>query len=579
MHQALSGRLKALEGVTLKHAHRFILRRWRNLQEVRRHALGWLVLVVALSAATIWQTAQTTAHYTQPGPTEGGTYTEGVFGKVDDMNPIFASTPAELSAARLLFGQLVRYDERGDIVGELAERWVAGADGKTYTIYLRANARWSDGMPLTAQDVLFTFRIIKDANSRSPLYSSWRNISVEQLDKHVVKFVLPTAYAPFMDSLTVGILPEHILGKLRPSELRNYGFNRAPTVTSGPFTFQGARAMDDQRLRVIVSMAANESYVLGAPKLSRFQLHAYAERDKLLAGFNSQEVAAVSDLTTSQIQGIKTQEFVRTESPLYHGTYAFLNMDNPVLKDVKIRRALQLATNRRQLINQLANRTRPLTGPLLSGQLGYHTELAQPGVDLAQANRLLDEAGWPRQGDGKRGRDGQRLKFNLITINSGDYPIVIQELINQWSQLGISFESQLIRSEDIQQNFIASRGYDILVYQIALGRDPDVYAYWHSSQASAQGFNLSQYRSTRADSALESARARTDPTLREVKYKTFTQEWLNDVPAIALYRPSLSYIQNKNVTSFTPRPLVSQTDRYFNVLYWSAGKEQVLPTL
>src|SRR5687768_2636115 len=96
--EELKGKLRQLEGITLKHAHRFIIRRLKNLQEVRRHALGWLLLISLLSVAVLWQTTQVTRLYSKEGPSEGTTYTEGVFGAVDNLNPIFASTPAERSA-------------------------------------------------------------------------------------------------------------------------------------------------------------------------------------------------------------------------------------------------------------------------------------------------------------------------------------------------------------------------------------------------------------------------------------------------------------------------------------------------
>jgi peptide/nickel transport system substrate-binding protein len=576
----MKGKLRRLEGATLKHAHHFIVRRWRNLQEVRRSALGWVILVLVLSGAVLWQASQTFALYSQEIPSENTTYTEGVVGAVDNLNPIFASTQAERSASRLLFANLLRYDQKGDLVGELAQRWTALNEGKTYEVILRQNARWSDGEPITAHDVAYTFAVIKDADTKSPLYSGWRNIAVEAIDDRKVRFILPTPYAPFLHSLTIGILPRHMLDKIRTSELRNNNFNRSPNVTSGPFTFQDVRALDEKRTRFLVRMAANTEYVLGQPKAGRFHLHAYSDREQLVNAFRAQEVAAMSDIDTQQLESLGgTRDPVTLQSPLYNAVYAFLKMDSPILQDADTRHALVYATNRDKLIERLHGTVEPVAGPLLPAQIGYDSALRQSDVNHSLAAELLDKAGWKLNSEGRRTKDGEPLKLRLVTVNNGDYPVVAQEIMDQWSKLGISFESQLVRADDIQQTAIVPRAYDVLIYEIAIGKDPDVFAYWHSSQANDRGFNLSDYISPKADDALDSARSTRDRALRDAKYRTFAQLWLGDAPAVGLYRPSLKYIQTKNISSFAPHALVEQVDRYGNIRYWSSSKELGRPTL
>ena len=577
----LRGRLRRLEGATLGHAHKFIVRRWKNLQEVRRMAGAWLLIIAALIVATFWQTSQFDRLYSADIPAEGTTYTEGVVGAVDNLNPIFASTPAEKAVSRLLFASLFYEDERSTPQPELVDHYTLDNTGKVYTMTLRSDARWQDGVPITAKDVVYTFAAIKDADAHSQLYSSWRNITVEQLDDYNVRFTLPAPYTPFLHALSVGMLPEHMLGKVRNSELRSHSFSRNPTVGSGPFTFQDVRTMGDSKnTQSIVRMDANADYFLGAPKLAHFQLHAYSNRDDLANAFRTQEVAAISDESNQQLEDLNNQKnAVRTDSPLYNAVYAFLQMDSPLLKDPKVRNALELATDQPALLGQLHNRVQPVTGPLLAGQLGYDPGLQQSPTDIEQAKKLLDEAGWKLDASGHRVKDGQPLKLQLVTLSSGDFPAVAQTLMNQWARVGVTFDSQLVKPEDIQQNVIIPRAYDVLLYELAIGSDPDVYAYWHSSQANDRGFNLSEYKSAQADDALDSARSRSDPALRVAKYHTFIQRWLADVPAIGLYRPNLTYIQTKGVTSFSARGLADPVDRYANIRSWSASKVDMRPTL
>src|SRR6266550_91257 len=135
--EELQGRLRRIEGVTLGHAHKFIIRRLKNLQEVRRMAGAWLLLIAALIVAVFWQGTQFSRLYSADVPAEGGTYTEGVFGAVDNLNPLFASTPAEKSASRLLFAHLFSYDHDNKLRGELVDHYSVDDTGKVYVVVLR----------------------------------------------------------------------------------------------------------------------------------------------------------------------------------------------------------------------------------------------------------------------------------------------------------------------------------------------------------------------------------------------------------------------------------------------------------
>jgi peptide/nickel transport system substrate-binding protein len=576
---SLRGKLRRIERISLRHAHKFIVRRFVNLREVRRHAVGWLILLIALSGVTMWQSGVASQAYTAPVASEGGVYTEGVFGAIDTMNPLFATTPAERSASRLLFANLLTYDENNDLVGELAQSWGADESGKVYTLRLKDGTKWQDGVPVTADDALFTFNLIKNADTRSPLYASWRNIGVEKVDNLTIKFTLPVSYAAFTSSLVMGILPHHVLKDVHPSQMRTDGYNRAPKVANGAFQFQDLTSVDIDRNHYLVRMTANPSFVMGKPKLTGFQLHAYKDSEDMPQAFASQEVAGLNNIGINQISSLgNAQNYTRIDAPLYNGVYAFLRTDAPYFTDARVRQALQSATDQDAILKLFGNHVEALRGPLLPGQIGYREDIDQPEQNIEKAKQLLDSAGWMARPDGKREKNGEPLKIRVVTVNSGNYPAVAEEVMHQWSQIGVEFDSLVVKAEDVQQNIIIPRAYDVLIYEIAIGRDPDVFAYWHSSQANTVGLNLSNYKSPKVDDELDSARTRLDVTLREAKYRLFVQQWVNEVPAIALYRPALTYVQNKNVVTFKPRPLVDSTDRYFNVRSWAAENEQRRPT-
>jgi peptide/nickel transport system substrate-binding protein len=578
--RAIKTRLRRMERLSLQHAHKYIVQRITTLRAARRHIIAWLVLVSLLSGIAFWQVTASSSHFMTDVPVEGGVFTEGTFGAVDNLNPIFAATSAERSISRLVFANLLTYDNSGDLVGELAAHWAPQDDGRAYTLSLRPNAYWHDGQAITADDILFTFQLIKNADTRSPLYSSWRNIGIEKVDNLTVRFLLPAPYAAFPNSLVIGMLPKHVLKDVAPSELRTEPFNRAPTVGSGAFEFQDLRAADAAKNHYIASLRANTGYILGQPKLSGIQLHAYKDREELSRALRSQEVAAASDLTSTELKSIEGNDsFVQINAPLYNGVYAFLKMDSPKLNDKRVRQALQLATDHNAILGLYGGTVQNLDGPLIAGQLGYRNDTRQPSPNLQKAAKLLDEAGWKMSGQGnRRVKDGQPLKLQLATVSSGNYPALAEEIMLEWRKIGVEFDTNLVKADDIQQNVILPRSYDVLLYEVVIGRDSDVFAYWQSSQATERGFNLSNYKSSKVDEALDSARSRFDPALRDAKYHLFAQQWLNDIPAIALYRPTLTYVQNKNSVTFAAHPLVEPTDRYFNVRYWAVGTEPMRDT-
>lgn len=570
-HKKVRVKLRKFERVSLRHAHKFIIRRAANLRDARRSAGGWVIVVLLMSLLAYWQGGLSAQQYATQVPAEGGIYTEGVAGVFDNLNPLYAASPAERSASKLLFASLVTYDDKNDLVGELADHWSVNADGKVYTVHVRENAKWSDGEKITADDVVNTYNLIKNADTQSSYYASWRNIGIEKIDQYNVKFTLPVSYAAFTSSLTIGILPQHALKKIAPSELRTTAFNRAPTVTSGPFKFGELATTDAVKLHYVLRMSANNTYVLGVPKVDNFQLYAYKDRDDMVKAFDAQEVASYSDTALSVLSTDKNSNNKRILAPLYNGVYAFLNMESPVISDIKVRQALQMSTDRTSLSKLFEGKVNMLDGPLLPEQIGYRSDLKPAAHDLTKAGQLLDEAGWRLAPNGKRQKDGRDLIVKAVTVSGGDFSTVAGILTDEWSKLGITFETTIVKPDDIQQNYIFPRNYDILIYEIAIGRDPDVYAYWHSTQANARGLNLSNYKSVKSDDALDSARTLTDPNLRNVKYRFFVQQWMNDIPAIGLYRSTLLYTQNDSVTTITSHPLVDATDRYFNVRYWAAG--------
>lgn len=563
-------RARKIEGATVRHAHRFIISRFANLRDVRRHALGWLVLAGLMVVATGLQLYWVQNAFSSPRPVEGGTYSEGVIGRIDSLNPIYASTQSERSASYLIFSSLFRYDSSNNLAGDLGETWKQSEDGKQYTVTMRRDAKWHDDKPVTADDVVFTLELIKNPQTRSYLYRTWQDVTAKAVNDYTVQFTLPSAYAPFPHALTFGVLPKHLLQKVSPLRLREHTFNREP-VGSGPFRFQGTQIINPDRDRVVVQLERNDSYYRGKVKLERFQLNTYKNHDDLRQGFMMREINAANEVTSSDIRAIIESHptSVVSETTLNNGVYAFFRTDRPILDDVKVRHALVAATDVEGIRKSLDGHASSLDGPLLPEQTAGVEGLKQTKYNLANATKELEAAGWVLKGD-VREKDGQRLQLSVITPDTGDFATVLEELAKQWRAAGVDVKTQVVQTNTFEQNILTSRAYDVLLYELALGADPDVFAYWHSSQASVRGFNLSNYKSGVADDALMSARGRSDVGLRDAKYRGFIKQWLDDAPAVALYRPHLRYITTDGTHSVQgSNSVVDALGRYHTIDQWT----------
>ncbi len=563
------GRLQRIEKATTMHAHNFLVRRIGNLLQVRRMALLWLFAAILLVVLGWLQLGIQRPLYSHFGGIEGGSYIEGVVGEIESLNPIFATSVAERGAAKLLFAGLLKTDEKGSIGPDLAESWQATNEGKTYTVTLRPNLQWSDGRPITADDVAFTVNAIQTPNARSPLAAAWRNIRVEVKDPRTVVFTLKAPYAPFLATLTTSILPKHALANIDLAQLRNASFNMTPNVTSGPFLFKGVAAdRPGSRSSVDIYMARNDNYFAGAPKLERYSMRVYKDDELLVTAMREREIMAASDIPFSEVgQFARDRSLKVTKQIPYNGVYAFFKTSTPPFDDAKVRQAVAFATDNQAIAAKIGN-AQPLHSALIPGQLGYDANMKQPVNNVEEANKLLDQVGWVKNAAGKREKAGQQLAVRLVGLNNSDYGAVAQQLQQQWSRIGIVVNVELMQQDDFQANVITPHAYDVLLYELSLGRDSDAYAFWHSSQAVNGRLNLAEYKSSRADEALDAGRSLLDAPLRAVKYRAFNERWIQDVPAVALYRPTIYYVQLAKSISVKPGEVGDTLERFSSVQYW-----------
>ena len=572
--------LKA-ETSTTRHARKFVIGKLDSLRNVKQRVIVWLsivgVLVIAVALQMFWyQQAYRTMAWK-----DGGTYAEAVMGTINTLNPLYATTAAEQSASKLLFSSLYTYDDTGNLADDLATNVTLSESGKEYVVEMRQDARWSDGAKLTAQDVVFTVGLMKSAEVRSVMYGNWVDVTAEALDDKTVKFTLPAQYASFPHALTFSVLPRHVLEDTPATSLRQSTFSVSP-VGSGPFTLRLLQNSPDGRHK-IANMSASDDYYKGAPKLARFELHGYQDQDDIARALQTGEVNAAAGTTVDP--STLPKNFTSQQLAVNSGVYALFNSDSPILKDTKVRQALQSGTNVSDVRKAVGFEVPELHLPFVAGQLSGADVPAPVQFDVAKAKSLLDQAGWKVVADKsiRQNGEGVPLELTIVTVKDATYEKVLEELAGQWRELGIKINTSdkdpASPTQDFVQVTLQPRDYDVLLYKLVIGVDPDVYAYWHSSQATRAGYNFANYRNTQADDALSSARTRAEPQLRNEKYKAFAKQWLNDAPAIGLYQSVMQYVHRQSVLpDVTSGVVPSETDRYSNVQYWAAEQAPVYKT-
>lgn len=543
-----------------EHIKENLIKRFAHIENIRLLVLEWSLLVFALIMLAITQTIWFRDSYSENVFSSGGTYTEATLGEVNSLNPLFATTSSERVLSKLMFATLATIDYSGHSGIGLAQSIMPSEDGRVWTVKLRDGLVWSDGQPITNEDVLFTIELIKNPAVNSIYDSNLTNVKVSENENGEIVFVLPSVYADFTSALVIPILPKHELQDADPKNLIEDDFSTTP-VTSGAFGFNALQTTSSSNEKVYY-LSANPYYYKGENLLNSFAVHTYSDKDSIIAALNAGSVTATAELTDADKPKVTSTGFLQKDSSINSGAYIFLNTSSPAMKNQELRTAIQQGIDLAK-IRGAAPDTTALDYPILDSQIKLSAKPVLPAHDKEAARAKVSEIA----GD-------EEITLELATINSGYLPDVASAIASELESLGINVKISVHEeNQDFINNIVARRSYDMLVYEVELGTDPDPLAYYHSSQASGNGLNLSNYRNSLVDDLLLGARDTLDDALRARKYEAFLEYWVNDVPAIGLYQPNLTYFYNRNTRTYSNDVrLVTPLDRFTDITDWATVK-------
>lgn len=501
-------------------------------------------------------------------PDFGGEYVEGLVGSPQYVNPILAQTnDVDSDLAHFIFSGLFKFNEKQELVPDLASKFEVSEDKKSYTIYLRDNVEWHDGEKLTVSDVIFTIACIQDPLYKSPLYSSFKKIQVEKIDERTVRFQLEEPYAPFLGMLTFGILPEHLWYNI-PAHSANLAEYNIKPIGSGPFKFQSL-VKDKSGAIKVYTLVRNERFYGERPFLEKLVFKFYSDYQSAIKALQDKSIEGLGFLPEDVKDSLKSKRFKKYFLSLPQYTAIFFNQkNNEFLKDALVRKALALGINKEKIVGEILDqRGEVIDGPILPGYIGYSQDVKKNNFDPVAAAEFLEKAGFKLDGHIRK-KDGKDLKVTLTAVERQEYMSVAEAIKKSWENLGVQVDIKIIPASQIQKEVVKSRAFEALIFGVIMGFDSDPFPFWHSSQVDTSGLNLSLYANRKVDKLLEEARQIDNPEERTKKYLEFQNILAEDIPAIFLYRPYHLYFVDKDIRGINVSHIITPSARFAGIENW-----------
>jgi len=509
-------------------------------------------------------------------PPQGGSYTEALIGSLQRLNPLLDYyNSADRDIDRLVYSRLVTFDDSGLPQGDLAESWGVSQDGTVYNIALRPDVKWHDGEPLTAADVVFTVDMMRNGADVIPadLVSFWSEVEVEALSDTAVQFRLPEPFAPFVDYLSFGILPQHIFGQFSFAEMIDSPANLAP-IGSGPYRFDRLIVENGQIMGV--ALQVNEDYYLDRPNIAEFIFRYYADSASALQAYQDDVVQGVASISADALNAALAEP----DLALYTGrkpelALVLFNLNNSEVdffQNAIVRRALYAGLNRQFMVDRVLNGQAILAdGVILPGTWAYHEGLGQVTYDPTTALQMLKEEDYILADENAtvRSKEDKLLQFTLLYPDTVQHRAIAERIQADWESLNVGVILEAVPYDQLIQDRLASHNYQAALVDLNLSRspDPDPYPFWDQVQATG-GQNYAQWNNNMASEHLENARVAVDISERMRLYNNFQVIFADELPALPLYYPVYTYAVRNDVQGVRMGPLFDSCDRFASVLDW-----------
>jgi peptide/nickel transport system substrate-binding protein len=485
-------------------------------------------------------------------PAYGDAIRVGSIGDASNLIPILASDSSSHGITGLVYNGLIKYNKDIEIVGDLADRWEISGDGLVITFHLRKGVKWHDGYPLTAQDVLYSYKVIIDPSTPTAYAGDFLQVKkAEVVDDYTFRVTYPQPFAPALASWAMSVLPRHLLeGK----DIKVSPLIRHP-IGTGPYRF--IRWTTGQE----IVLKSNQDYFEGKPYISEYDYRIIPDTATMFLELKSGGIDWMG-LTpiqytrqTSNIQFLQQFNRFRYLAPSY--TYLGYNLLSPLFQDRRVRQALSYAIDKDSIIKGvLLGLGQAATGPYKPDSLWYNPHVKSYSYDPKKAAALLKEAGWiDSDGDGWLDKNGQPFSFVIITNQGNDIRartgVIIQDNLKK---IGIQVKLRVIEWAAFLKQFIDKKNFEATILGWTIPPDPDLYDIWHSSKIKPGELNFISYKNPELDRFIEMGRHTFDREKRKEYYFKMQEILAEDQPYTFLFVPDALTAISSRFKGIQPAP-------------------------
>ncbi len=513
------------------------------------------------------------------GPVKGGTVIDGLYEEPDRLIPNTSSETFALMVDETIFAPLFYTDAKGVLYPGLAATIPTLAnggvskDGLTYTFTMRPGLKWSDGQPLDARDVDYSWKIWNDPNliiNSSVGFNDIKSADVSS-DNLSITFHLKTPYAPFISVWTDAVmpLPAHVLSKMTAKQLNTSSFTFQPTVSSGPFMISARKSAQS-----ITEVRNPNYYQTGKPYLDKLIFRIIPDQTSLTNALSAHEIDAAWFLSVAQLntlKSIKGYTFLDLTSPTIE--YALLNIKNPILADVRVRQALEYGLDRPTEVADVWHGTAQALGSIVTpGVFGFNANIKSWPFDPVKAGKLLDQAGWKLGADGRRHKNGQTLTLRYSTTANNTWRAQ-DELIalQDYQALGIDLRIINYPASTYFGSILPGGNYDIGEFAnnyVSFDPDPTIASAFEGNQLPPHGSNWGYYVNKSFDKLIAAEQSTADMTQRGAIFNKIQTQLSNDMPALWMYAEPTLAEYNNTLHNYSPSPFGYETWNSWN--WWKS---------
>ncbi len=466
------------------------------------------------------------------------------------INPILASDSQSAEIAEWIFNGLFKYDKNGKIIVDLAESY-RFLDATRLEVVLKKNVLWHDGEKLSADDVIFTLDTIRSPKLFSPYTSSYDVVEkIEKVDDYTIIIHYKKPYFRALEIWMSGILPKHVLEN--EQDIMTSKFNQSP-IGTGPYTLKSLKSSSN------IELNAFNGYFEGVPKIEKIVYRFMPDSTTSFLSLKNKELD-VSGLKPIQYKKQLDDSFYENfniyETAGYSYTYLGFNLQDKKFQDKKIREAISLLIDRKEIIDvMLFGYGKISRGPFLEGSIGYPQDAPSPEYNVQKAQAILESLGY---------NEKNRFGFE-ISVPSGGSGKYIAELIQyQLQKASIDVTIKSMEWQAFLNTVVEPRRFETVLMAWSTSLMPNPRSIWHSGSMKKGGFDFIGYQNEKVDKLIEDAETEVETEILSEKLQAIYKEVTKDIPYIFLYSPSSITAANKQIKNIDP----ALTGIMHNVIQW-----------